>query len=463
MKKIKIFQFLTTKGLTLIVFFAILINISFFVSLQPWKDDVVKTTILSGDAPGYNKLALTLLTEKSFKNFGTLRTPGYPLFVAVIYGIFGEHICVILLLQTLFNILSVILIYRITATFFSRNIALLAAFLYVLDIHQTLYAVSFLTESLFDFLFLISVYFLSRSFKMTSSVFLFLSALILGMATLVRPISIFFPAVPILLIFFLYNGSLKTKLTYMSLFGVIFIATISPWLLYNYSMYGEAKLSSISSYNILFCNVALAEVHKTGKSFIEVQDEFQKISDQQISDKGISNPIERDNIYLNIAKGYIRQNFFLYCQINLMGIINLYSSVASRQIAENFHLEAKPLPTKGYEVVSIFSKINNFIHNKPFGEIIIALTVAIYLLMNYIFSLYGLFFLLKRKENIVFLFILIILYFTLITGAVGEAIYRIPFMPFINILCAVGLLGFLTKIFKIGINYNQKNLSTLPE
>jgi hypothetical protein len=240
------------------------------------------------------------------------------------------------------------------------------------------------------------------------------------------------------------------KLKLSLLFGIIFMVVISPWLLYNYSMYGEAKLSSISSYNLLFCNVALTEASKTGKTFKEVQTEFQVLADQQAANQQTNNPTEKDKIYFNMAKDYIKDNLMLYCKINLMGIINLYSSVATKHIADNFHLKAKPLPSKGYEVISIFSKISNFIKNKPIGELIIAFTVSIYLILNYLFAFYGAFHFRKNKEYFIFLFILIILYFTAITGAVGEARYRVPFMPFINILCALGILDLWRRflIFK---------------
>jgi hypothetical protein len=60
-----------------------------------------------------------------------------------------------------------------------------------------------------------------------------------------------------------------------------------------------------------------------------------------------------------------------------------------------------------------------------------------------------------KKEKLVFLFILIILYFSALTGVVGVARYKMPFMPFINILCALGLFHFYDKkIDKLGMNKN---------
>lgn len=52
----------------------------------------------------------------------------------------------------------------------------------------------------------------------------------------------------------------------------------------------------------------------------------------------------------------------------------------------------------------------------------------------------------RRVEEFVYLFIVIILYFSVITGVVGLVRYRIPFMPFINILCDVSFLRVYVKI-----------------
>jgi len=84
-----------------------------------------------------------------------------------------------------------------------------------------------------------------------------------------------------------------------------------------------------------------------------------------------------------------------------------------------------------------------------------------FLLINYLFSFYGTFSgilfkklqhpaklmtFIKSMEPVVILFILIILYFTILTGTVGYSRFRVPFMPFINILCSVGLTKFYTNI-----------------
>ena len=440
MKKNKIYQFVNTRGLLIIILLAFVIRMGFFVSLQPWNNEVVSKTIIVSDASGYHQLALSLLSKKSFEDFGAFRTPGYPVFVAMIYSISRDSVWLVLLIQILLNIISVFLVFKIASTIFSQKIALLSAFLFAIDIHQSLYAVTLLTDTLFVFLFLASVYYLCKSIKENRISSILISSLLLGVATLVRPISFLFPFVAVFFILVFCSIKLKMKLVYSLVFSVIFIIAISPWLLHNYSKFGEPKLSSISGSNLLFYNVAYTEVHKTGKTIEQVKRELNETAVKQGIDTTDVNSFKNSKIYSNIAQQYIKDNFILYCKVHFMGIVNMYAGLATQHITTIFHLKSKPLNADQFGGPNIFVRIIDFFKSKTIGELFIAFGVGIYLLINYLFAFYAIFYLIRKNEKYVFLFILIILYFSALTGVVGLARYRIPFMPFINILCAVGLL-----------------------
>ena len=130
MKKNNICKFFNTKGFLLIIILALVIRMTFFVSLKPWSNEVVDSTVLVLDARGYHQLALDLLSNKSFKDFDDFRTPGYPVFVALIYGISSFGVWFVLLIQILLNLISVLLVYKTASMIFSRKIALISAFLF---------------------------------------------------------------------------------------------------------------------------------------------------------------------------------------------------------------------------------------------------------------------------------------------------------------------------------------------
>ena len=129
---------------------------AFFISLQPWDKEVVDKTIVISDAIGYNQLALSLVTNKSFNHFDNLRTPGYPVFIALIYDISNESVWFVLFVQILLSLISVFLVFKIASKIFSENIALLSAFLFAIDINQAYYTLTLLTETLFVTLFISS-------------------------------------------------------------------------------------------------------------------------------------------------------------------------------------------------------------------------------------------------------------------------------------------------------------------
>jgi len=446
MKKNNIYQFFSAKGLLLIILLAFVIRMGFFVSLQPWNKEVVDTTIIVSDASGYHQLALSLLSNKTFDAFDAFRTPGYPFFVALLYSISDESVWFVLLIQILLNIISVWLVYKTASIIFSHKIALFSAFLFAIDIHQALYAVTLLTDILFVFLFLASVYYLCKNIKENNFSSICLSALFLGIATLVRPISFLFPFVAVFFILVLSNLKLNMKLVYSFVFSIIFIVTISPWLLHNYSKYGEAKLSSISGSNLLFYNVGYTEVYKSGKPIEQVNSSLKDIAIKQGIDTIDVNSFKNSKIYSNIATQYIKDNFILYCKVHFMGIVNMYAGLGTQHITSIFHLKSKPLNVGQFGGPDIFTRLIDFFRSKTLGEIFIAFGVGFYMLINYFFTFYAIFLLIRKNEKFLFLFILIILYFSALTGVVGLVRYRIPFMPFINILCAVGLFHFYDKI-----------------
>ena len=129
-----------------------------------------------------------------------------------------------------------------------------------------------------------------------------------------------------------------------------------------------------------------------------------------------------------------------------MGIVNMYAGLGMEKITSIFHLKSQSHSVDPFGGPGIFTRILIFFQGKTKAVIFIAFWLGFYLLINYIFSIYGIFLLIGEKEKFLFLFILIILYFSALTGVVGYDRYRIPFMPFINILCAVGLSHLYAKI-----------------
>ena len=165
MKKSKPWQFIKGHGLLLIIILAFVYRMIFFVSLQPWNPDSVRDEVIIGDALEYHPLAESILQSKSFENFTSLRTPGYPLFVALIYSFSASSVWLVLLFQIIISLVSLYLVYKITLLAASRKVALLAVFLFSIDTTQAVWTVELYTETLFLLFFLLSIYFLCKNIQ----------------------------------------------------------------------------------------------------------------------------------------------------------------------------------------------------------------------------------------------------------------------------------------------------------
>lgn len=449
MNKNRISQFFSINGLLLVVLLAFVIRMIFFVLLKPWNEEVVNETVITWDAIEYHQLALSIISNKSFEIFGAVRTPAYPLFVALIYSISSCNVWLILFIQILLSLVSVLLVYKIAIIFFSHKIALLSALFFAIDTTQAASTLELYTETLFVLLFLISIYYLCVGIKDNRFILNCLSAIFLGIATLVRPILSMFPFVVVIVILLLNNFKLRIRIIQSVTFILFFFITISPWLLHNYLKYGEAKLTSISGYNLLYYNAAYTEAQKTGMTIEEVRNNFNNIVVKRgVDTTNLSflnynnmNAFKNSQVFADVAKEYIKDNYVLYGKVHMMGIINMFSDIGTKKITSILHLRNNN-STGGPGIVT---SINNFLQKKSIAVILIAFILGSYLLINYIFSLYGIFEMIGRKEVVLILFILIILYFSVLTGVVGYDRYRIPFMPFINILAASGLTRFYNK------------------
>jgi 4-amino-4-deoxy-L-arabinose transferase-like glycosyltransferase len=116
---------LKNKKLLLILLIGFVLRLGFFLQNAPWQKEVEKNQVLINDATGYHRLAQKILFEQSFQE-DMFRTPGYPAIVAAIYGIFGVHPWIVLLIQVFVSTLTLLLFFKIALFYFNERAALWA-------------------------------------------------------------------------------------------------------------------------------------------------------------------------------------------------------------------------------------------------------------------------------------------------------------------------------------------------
>lgn len=434
-----------------ILLLALIIRLIFFLVLRPWDSEVMLKTVMVPDALGYDELAKSLIADHSFKHFDSFRTPGYPVFLSLFYWLLPGKIWTVLLVQTLISTFTVYIVFRTVLLFSRFEISLIAAFLAAIDLHQAVYSVALLTETLFVVLLVSSLYFLIKAIKKEHLLSIIASAFFMGLATLVRPASFYLPLLIILLISLLSKRKLLNRLTEVISFIIVFTLAISPWIYNNYSRYGTTELSTQTGSNLLFCNVVYTDIYKTGKPEDVVTNEFYNQALRKGIDPTVKNSFYNSKIYKEIAVDYIKANPVLYIKRNIMGVVNLYAGLGTSDFSAVLNMHSKHLSVDPFWGPNIFKQMIDFYKQKTAVEIVISVLLVIYLLLNYIFGLAGVYILFRKKETILYLIISVILYFTILTGVIGLSRLRLPFMPFINMLCAIGVYQFIiSDNYRIG-------------
>ncbi len=207
------------------------------------------------DSLQYLQLAESLRLQGRFA--GTeyaeeVRTPGYPLFLAGVQSIFGEGIGAVVLIQLLFTVLIAWLLYRCGKLFDSERIGLAAAWLYALNPNALFWSLTVLTETLFSLLLLLSFYTLSLAYQRSQGYWLLLSGLLLGMATLTRPIGLYL--IPIWGVFALLLLRSKMGFRRAARYAVAFLGAamllVLYWQTHNYLLHSKFSLSTTTEVTI---------------------------------------------------------------------------------------------------------------------------------------------------------------------------------------------------------------------
>ncbi|MBI4180202.1 glycosyltransferase family 39 protein [bacterium] len=170
----------------------------------------------------------------------SFRIPGYPFFLAAVYTVFGRSFTAVAVVQILFSALTCVLIYRIGRRWLGETAGCWAGIfscVYYGLFHQPGYILS---ETLFTFLFCGSLLlFISAGARRPA---LFLAAVTLALATLVRSTSMVFPG--FICLWALIKEPSRRGLQACLVILLGFLIPLTPWLVRNYRIHHQVLLNS---------------------------------------------------------------------------------------------------------------------------------------------------------------------------------------------------------------------------
>ena len=217
-----------------------------------------------GDSADYLTLSrdLDALVSKSNAHFSLslLRTPVYPLYLAAARTITGSSFIGPLILQVLVGVGVVYVTYRLGLNLYGRRVALLAAVILAIDPLSIVYSSVVLTEVLFTFFLVCSVLLLWRP-NANRWMRGLASGLLLGVATLTRPVSLYLSILMAIGYLILERKRLRQAVAVVLSFLIGFGLITGGWIVRNDVMGGVATISTVEAYNVLYYRAegALAE------------------------------------------------------------------------------------------------------------------------------------------------------------------------------------------------------------
>lgn len=380
-----------------------------------------------------------------------LRTPGYPLFLALtsLAGLPAAAIANVIL-----SVFSVIIVWRLgRAASGNDRIALCAAWIFAFEPVSVIQSVGLMSDTLFLTIFLLSLERLAEFLRGYRLWVLAVAGLWLAMATFVRPVSYYLPvalAVGLFVVLARIPG-LRWKAPAVLLMSTL--PWLAAWQIRNKIETGYGGFSSITDANLYFYSAAGVTARIEGRPFLEVRRELGYLGGPGYLQRAYLYPEylalhpeqvgwsqgQRLAFMHSEALRVIRAHYGTYLR---MGVTSLCLSAFDPSAGNLDHLliqgdrvDKSGLVDKGpvrWAIVLIERYPWIAAEKMVFAAVVVGL---------YLFALRGVF---RRGMNnsCVWLLLGVSIYFLAIAGAGGgpgaDARYRLPITPVLCILAAAG-------------------------
>jgi 4-amino-4-deoxy-L-arabinose transferase-like glycosyltransferase len=368
------------------------------------------------------------------------RVPGYPLFIASIYTLFGEGLWNVISIQILLDSISCVLIALMAKSLFSKGFWI-AGILSAINLNMVILSVSLLTDTLFLFLFILFLFSLLQYLQNERTKWLVLLVLFISLATLVRPSSYYL--LPILLIglvsWRLWHRDTILKIGTLAVLYVVIVGVLLGGIHQrNYQQYGSIALVSQTGTHLLGWVVPATYQYSGQGSYQEGQQlargrlalALQRDQLEALS----SNPFESSSYQANVGKDVLFELGFL----NMLKawVVGSTINLLAPSVAYTPALRSREHPsfyeTEGNGIVE---KLFNYIKNSS-GFLYLSI-LAVGTIISVIFTmlaLVGVFKMISALPPItVTTLLLLVGYFFAITGPIIGVKYRLPIEPILTL------------------------------
>jgi 4-amino-4-deoxy-L-arabinose transferase-like glycosyltransferase len=424
------------------IFVAIILRIGLFALLieKPARS-------AEPDTESYIKSATVLVETGNYTPTDTVRTPLYPMFIALMSFPFVNITLSVVLGQIFLNGLTIFTVFQLGLKLnFSKREALLAAILLSFSLESFLTTFLVLTETLYTFLITLSLYYLVDYCLDKRKLSLAISALLIGLSILCRPAGLFYPLV--ITTFLLIWGEHRFYQRLLSGFTFIVLVALplAPWVIRNSYVLGVPTISTIQNYNLLFYNAASLEADKQGLPIVQVQEELKQRAETELVQAGLPyTEANADRVYGAMGREIILSDLPRYVYVHLKYDLRNFLPGLGSAVS---YIGISTGSTEGLDVFRTGG--TNAVMNNYFGQetwmLALLIPFVILLGITYLGSISGLAHLFMKRQWFTLLVMAgTIGYFMLLPGAPSNSRFRVPAMPFIALTAGQGLFVIATK------------------
>jgi hypothetical protein len=427
--------------LLLILIISSLIKLIFIINLD---NDILNLA----DQSKYIRISDFILENKHYPdmpNKFTNRVPIYPYFLFMLRSFFDNLIFVIII-QNIISCFLIILVYNLSKLVL-KKLSILITFIFSINLNIILHTNLLLTDFLFLFYFMIFLYFFIKFMKKKTIKNLVFASIILGISTLIRPQTQFFPIIILISIFLLLNDRFLKKVKFFLIFIIIFKSITFSWEVRNYNVHGKFFFDTSKQTNLVGYYLPHFDQYEFGKSLEDSKKNRRLLWKKYIVQNNFQN---KDFIDLEeIVVSYTKEEFFKYKFLTVFNVLsngiikNLFTPTYSDI---SYWYQVKKTSFSKTEGASFFAQTKNFlkVNNNSYSKLLIISTIILFFFR--ILEFFGLLKYIKKDFQLSIFFLLIIGYFLILMGPIGQAKYRIPYEYFLSIYLAI-VFDYIRSIF----------------
>lgn len=424
------------------------------------------TRILTPDSLSYNNTAKAFLKTGRFAISSdrpdipqTVRTPGYPFFIAAIYAFFGQSYFPLIIIQIFISLGTIVITYRLASILWAQHIAVISAFLLSLDLPSFINSQQILADTVFTFVLSCAIF--ASLYAIKSSQYLVFRALIYGiifsLATLIRPVVyyIIFPVLITYIILWRKLFKLRWKTITIATIAVIvpWSILVGGWQLRNYLLTGSVEFSTVVGWNLLFCRGAGIIAERDGISYNEARQRlgFGVYTELHPETKNWSE-VQLDRRWKHEGLHIITKYPWLFLKSQTRGFLKMMLGTGETTVLKFLgEGQEKTGPLKDFLHMPFERYIQEWIIERT-GFFVLFLFAEGYLIIFYVSIVYTLGQLVHTRSCLwhIHLFMwMLITYVVIISISGGPEAYsrfRIPLMPFLSIYAGRGLYQMITRL-----------------